>query len=116
MFTDRPWHVHAPKAALEVDALPPEKVLAGDPVTSGLRLVSAGPTTVEIGIWEHTTGESVDVEADEVFVVLEGRATVSYDDGTAFEIGPGSVVATPEGVASTWTVHETLRKVYLVSS
>lgn len=29
------------------------------------------------------------------------------------DIGPGSVVRLTEGMQTTWTVHETLRKVYL---
>ncbi len=29
------------------------------------------------------------------------------------EIGPGSVVRLVDGMHTTWTVHETLRKVYL---
>ena len=55
-----------------------------------------------------------DVEADEVFVVLSGAATVEFDDGTAsLTLGPGDVVHLAEGARTVWTVTETLRKVYL---
>ena len=114
MFTTHPWHVDALTATLEPDGLPAEKVRAGSPSTASRELVRDPSTGLSVGIWEHTAGQSVDVEADEVFVVLSGRATISYGDGSVVDVGPGSVVATPAGVATTWTVHEDLRKVYVV--
>lgn len=68
------------------------------------------------GIWQMTPGAATDVEADEVFVVLSGRATVASADGTVLEVGPGDVAVLTEGAETTWTVHETLRKVYQVTS
>jgi uncharacterized cupin superfamily protein len=67
-----------------------------------------------VGVWQHSTGVSTDVEADEVFVVLSGRATVEVADGPTLEVGPGDVGLLPAGARTTWTVHETLRKVYVV--
>jgi uncharacterized cupin superfamily protein len=52
------------------------------------------------------------MERDEIFVVLSGRATIETDDGQRVEVGPGDVCLLPEGAKTTWTVHETLRKVY----
>jgi uncharacterized cupin superfamily protein len=52
------------------------------------------------------------VEADEVFVVLSGRATIEVENGPTLEVGPGDVAVLPEGTVTRWTVHETLRKVY----
>lgn len=115
-MTDALWHLDAVRCSLEPDALPAQKVVAGHPTTTVRELVPPTGVDAAIGIWEHTAGTSVDVEADEVFVVLTGRASVTYDDGTRFDIGPGSVVGTPAGVHSTWTVHETLRKVYVIAS
>jgi uncharacterized cupin superfamily protein len=67
---------------------------------------------VERGVWEHTPGVSRDVEADELFVVLSGRATVEFDEGGVLELGPGDVGVVPAGAHTTWHVHETLRKVF----
>ncbi|MCV7365300.1 cupin domain-containing protein [Mycolicibacterium neworleansense] len=73
-----------------------------------------GFSDVTIGVWEHTPGVSRDVEADEVFVVLCGHATVSFDDGSPpIDLRPGSVVRLREGQRTTWTVRETLRKVFI---
>lgn len=94
--------------------------LAGDQVLSGMPQVrtlgiyeGAG---LAVGIWQHGAGASRDVEADEVFVVLAGRATIEVEDGPTLEIGPGDVGLLPAGARTIWTVHETLRKFYLVGT
>jgi hypothetical protein len=69
---------------------------------------------VEVGVWAHTAGVSTDVEADEVFVVLSGRATIEFADGTTLAVGPGDIGILPPGSATRWTVHEDLRKVYVI--
>lgn len=61
---------------------------------------------------EHCVGSSTDVEADELFIVLSGAATVRFADGGVIELGPGSVGRLHEGQRTVWTVTETLRKVY----
>lgn len=45
-------------------------------------------------------------------MVLSGSASVEFDDGTVLELGPSSTVRLRAGDRTTWTVHETLRKVY----
>ena len=61
-----------------------------------------------------TAGVMTDVEADEVFVVLSGSATVEFADGTTpLNLGPGDVARLAAGTETVWTVTETLRKVYL---
>ncbi len=72
----------------------------------------------EIGVWEMTPGTATDIEVDEVFVVLAGRARVEFTPcrrcrAPAHRHRPGSVVRLTAGMQTTWTVHETLRKVYL---
>ncbi|WP_236685365.1 cupin domain-containing protein [Demequina salsinemoris] len=96
-----------------LEALPDSQVESGAPLAGAVALATLGEA--EIGVWEHTPGVSTDVEADEVFVVLSGRATIDFTDGSAapLEVGPGSVVRLAEGQATRWTVTETLRKVYI---
>jgi uncharacterized cupin superfamily protein len=69
----------------------------------------------EVGVWTCEPGVYPDTEADEVFIVLAGDATVEFHEPAlpAIEIGPGSVVRLEEGMRTVWTVRETLRKVYL---
>ncbi len=99
-------------ADLDPDPLDPAQVVFGDPQVRSLSLVD-GPG-LAIGLWEHTPGVSTDVEADEVFVVLAGRATIAVEGGPTLEVGPGDVGQLPAGARTRWTVHEALRKVYVV--
>jgi uncharacterized cupin superfamily protein len=49
-----------------------------------------------------------------VFVVLSGEATVDFADGTpSLELRAGSIGRLAAGARTTWTVRETLRKVYV---
>ncbi len=99
--------------ALAHEPLPADEVLAGAPTTAVHELATIGG--VEVGVWEMTPGTATDTEADEVFVVLSGRATISFASPGLpdLEVGPGSVVRLAEGMRTTWTVTETLRKVYV---
>jgi uncharacterized cupin superfamily protein len=117
VFTDVARVVRAsalPDSDLGVDDLDPATVAADHPETRSLALYDG--EDVAIGVWQHSTGVSTDVEADEVFVVLSGRATVAVEGGPTLEIGPGDVGLLPAGARTTWTVHETLRKVYVLRS
>lgn len=95
--------------AIPLEPLPADQVVAGTPSTGFVELTDA------IGVWEHTPGTSTDVEADEVFVVLSGSATLSFTDSALApaELRAGSVVQLTAGMQTVWTVHETLRKVYV---
>ena len=115
MFTDVARVVRASALAdseLEADPLEPGQVVAGRPEVRALALHDGDDLAV--GIWQHSVGTSTDVEADEIFVVLSGRATVAVVDGPTLEIGPGDVGLLPAGARTTWTVHQPLRKVYVV--
>ncbi|MCS0499653.1 cupin domain-containing protein [Protaetiibacter mangrovi] len=86
--------------------------IAGAPST-GWRALGTTASGGEYGVWEMSSGTMSDVEADEVFVVLAGRATVVFSDGRVAELTPGTVMRLSAGERTTWTVHETLRKVYV---
>jgi len=105
-------------AELPLEPLPldPETILAGEPETSIAVLDASPDGRVERGVWQITPGTVTDVEADELFVVVAGRATIEIADGPTLEVGPGSVGVLRAGDRTTWRVHETLRKVYQVTS
>ena len=90
---------------LTTDAL--AEVLPAD----GLPLATLGEA--EVGLWEMAPGVDDDTEVDEVFVVLAGRGRVSFEDGSVVELAPGVAVRLHAGDRTTWTVTETLRKVYV---
>ena len=83
------------------------------PLATGVASL-AQTAAMEVGVWEHPVGRSTDVEADEIFVVLSGRATVQFADGTELDLGPGTVGILEAGAETTWVVTETLRKVWVI--
>jgi uncharacterized cupin superfamily protein len=92
---------------LEPAPLDPDQVVAGDPQVAALELARDAHRVA--GVWEHGPGTCTDIEADEVFVVLSGRAGVQVAGGPPLELGPGDVAILVAGARATWTVHETLR-------
>lgn len=95
------------------EPLPSAVVRSGSPGT-GIRELGAF-RGLDMGIWEMTEGAAVDTEADEVFIVLAGSARVDFIEPAlpSIEVRAGSVVRLAEGMQTLWTVHETLRKVYI---
>ncbi|MEZ3159040.1 cupin domain-containing protein [Microbacterium sp. BWT-B31] len=100
-----------PGAAFE--PVPADQVVSGAPQTRFVDLDEASGRVV--GVWEMTPGGMGDVEADEVFVVLAGEATLEFVEPAlpAIELRPGVMVRLERGMRTVWTVRETLRKVYV---
>jgi uncharacterized protein len=71
---------------------------------------------VSFGLWEAGPGVDVDVEADELFLVLQGRGEVSFEDGSRLALAPGVLVRLRAGDRTTWTIEERLRKLYVVDA
>lgn len=97
--------------AVDHESIVEEQRVAGTPTAGCVALGEFGET--EVGIWEMTPGTATDVEVNEVFIVLAGHARVEFADRPAIEVGPGDIVRLEAGMATTWTVTQTLRKVYL---
>ena len=107
--------VHAATLDLDHEPVPADQSVRGEPTTAATAVDEFGG--LEVGVWEMTPGVMTDVEADEVFVVVSGSATVEFGDGSqSLRIGPGDVVRLAAGAETVWTVSETLRKVYLTES
>jgi len=68
---------------------------------------------LEVGLWAMAPGAAEDTEVDEVCLVLAGRGTVAFDDGEVVDLAPGVVLQLRAGEHTTWTVTETIRKVYV---
>ncbi|WP_329115698.1 cupin domain-containing protein [Streptomyces sp. NBC_01465] len=107
--------VHIPDAELEPEPLDPDQIVSGEPQVTGKVLWESPDGKQLRGIWQITPGVVTDTEANELFVVVSGRATVAVEGGDTLEIGPGSACVLREGDRTTWTVHETLRKAYHIS-
>ena len=102
----------ASRASIDLALVPAAQVVAGAPTAGFVELGEFNGQ--EYGVWEMTPGSMTDVEADELFVVLSGAATVEFvDDGSVVSLGAGSVGRLTAGMRTVWTVTETLRKVYV---
>ena len=103
--------------ALDLDPspVPDDQRLAGTPATGAVRLGTVGGAN--IGVWEMTAGGMRDVEVDEVFLVIDGEATVTWTrpDGTetTIELRPGVLCRLEAGMTTRWDVTRNLRKFYL---
>jgi uncharacterized protein len=106
--------VAAGDAELAAEPLDPGQVIAGDPRTASF-VLAEGADGAETGVWRCTPGTFSDVEADEAFVVLAGRATIEWADGS-IDVGPGDVCALKAGTRTVWTVHETLLKGFRIEA
>ncbi|MFC8230119.1 cupin domain-containing protein [Streptomyces sp. NPDC057287] len=107
--------VHIPDAELAPDPLDPSQILEGTPEVSGKVLWASEDGRRIRGIWQITPGVVTDTEADELFVVVHGRATIEVDGGPTLTVGAGDLCVLREGDRTTWTVHETLRKAYEIT-
>lgn len=103
-------------AELELEPLPldPDQIVEGSPATFGVTLFERDG--VECGVWEITPGVAADVEEQEVFLVVSGSATIEVEGGPTLEVGPGAIGALRRGDRTTWRVHETLRKLYVIDA
>ncbi|EYT82730.1 dioxygenase [Streptomyces sp. Tu 6176] len=108
-------HVPAvPDSELVPEPLDPAQIVSGSPEVTGKVLWESADGRQARGIWQITPGVVTDTEADELFFVVSGSATIEVEGGPTLRVGPGDVAVLREGDLTTWTVHETLRKVYAV--
>jgi uncharacterized protein len=90
-----------------VDPAQPARALTGDwPFTDG---------DLQIGVWECSPGtfSGITGEENEAMLMVAGRATITYDGGN-YDLSPGTLWTTPAGWQSTWEVHQTVRKMYVI--
>lgn len=98
-----------------VDWGPVPTMIDGKSMTSG-KLIHKGPHgQSECGIWVCTPGTwDCHVTKDEFCHFLLGRATYEHETGEIIEIRPGTAAFFPKDWKGKCTVHETVRKVYMI--
>ena len=107
--------VRASDVTLEPEAIDPAQVVAGSPEISGAVLSESPDGRVVRGVWRCTPGTLTDMEEDELFVVLEGRATIEVQGEATLEVEAGSVCVLERGARTTWSVHEPIVKAYQIT-
>ena len=94
--------------------LTPMPVEAGAPAQS---LWEWGYDGVDVGLWECAPGvlSGPGGDYDESMCMVAGRGTVTHG-GETYDIAPGTVWVTPRHWAHSWTVHQTVRKLYVIDN
>ena len=93
-------------------------LLEGDPAPKvhWLKKNEKGDPTYLTGLWHVQPAKFRWLFfGNETFHVLEGRATITVDDGTAVTVGPGDIISFPINTPSVWQVHEPLKKMFVIS-
>jgi hypothetical protein len=106
---------HLAADAVPMPASQPKPTSRTGQTEATLSLWQSGART-SAGVWECEPGEFTAVREDvaEVCHILEGRGTVTGEDGTSADLAPGSFLVLPSGWRGTWVVHETIRKTYVL--
>lgn len=110
--------IHIPAAELEESLLAPPSAqpLSGDITVRSRLAFSTADKKVLSGVWESEPGVSrwEFTNRGEIITVVEGRMTVAEDGKDEVQISAGDSAYFPVGWTGTWTVHERLRKVFVV--
>lgn len=91
-------------------------MIEGASHTSGVVLHKTPEGRHETGLWICTPGKwRCHVIEDEFCHFLAGRATYVHETGEVIEIVPGTAALFPKDWKGVCTVHETVRKVYMLA-
>ena len=89
------------------------KVLDGDPVHSGRFDVGGFGKRTMAGVWQCTPGRfEYTYPGDEICTLLEGRIQLVCEDGKIHNYTAGDTFYMRKGEVATWTVIETIRKIF----
>lgn len=99
-------------------AQPTAEALTGEITTRSHAFYNTEDDAIKSGTWECEPGESrwEFTSRGEVIYVLSGSMTVIEDGGEPVTLTAGSSAVFPVGWCGNWTVHETLRKVFVIYS
>lgn len=108
--------LHAPLEVTETtDWGPIDTMIEGQSHTSGVLLHKGPDGQSECGLWICTPGKwNCHVTRDEFCHFLEGRCTYVHESGDVIEVTPDTAAFFPQDWKGVCTVHETVKKVYMI--
>jgi uncharacterized cupin superfamily protein len=114
--TNRPAEVPASDLTEKTLGQPSAEPLSGEILVRSRVDFASEDRSVVSGIWESDPGTSrwEFLTRGELIHVLSGHMTVVEDGGEPAEITGGTTAYFPIGWVGTWTVHEKLRKFFVV--
>lgn len=87
------------------------EVIHADNPSQKEKLQSLG--VMEWAIWEKEASEFPwFYDSKEICYLLQGKATVTPEDGEAVTFGAGDLVTFPQGMSCHWHIHQDVRKHY----
>ncbi|MFA5505222.1 MAG: cupin domain-containing protein [Vulcanimicrobiota bacterium] len=90
-------------------------MLEGSSHTRGILLTRQPDGRAESGIWICTPGRwQCHVTSDEYCHFLSGHCTYEHESGEIIEIEPDTLSFFPQGWKGVCTVHEEIRKIYMI--
>ncbi|MBX2884862.1 MAG: cupin domain-containing protein [Granulosicoccus sp.] len=90
-------------------------MIEGASHTSGKVLHKGLEGQSECGLWICTPGKwNCHVTKDEFCHFLEGRSTYVHESGDVIDVLPGTAAFFPQDWKGVCTVHETIKKVYMI--
>jgi len=95
---------------------PPTAAAQGEVTTRSRVAFTSDDERILAGTWECEPGVSrwEFLDRGEAIHVLSGRMTVQRDGENPVEVAAGTSAVFPIGWCGVWTVHETLRKSYVI--
>lgn len=97
--------------------LPKHLIVSGDPKATGILLQRSADNKTADGVWECSPGSfRWEYTWDETAYLLEGRATITSEEGVTVHLKAGQIVHFSPGLRTEWTVTETVRKVFFLTS
>jgi len=106
----------APFGLLPDMPIEPSWIVQGDPIARGQIVTQSADKKVVSGVWTCEPGEfDWTFAADEFIQVLEGKATVTVEEGAQqVTLLPGKIVHFPLGLKTRWHVIKPLRKFFVL--
>ncbi|GAB7549182.1 cupin domain-containing protein [Cupriavidus sp. 8B] len=82
---------------------------------SGLEVAVPQRPSCKTGIWECTPGRfNRQIAAGEVMHILSGSGEFKTEEGSTFAFQAGDTLVFPPDTRGIWTIHDTVRKVYVL--
>jgi uncharacterized protein len=98
------------------DAVTPEKVISGKPMTGARPALENEARQFYTGVWASTIGTwRIKYDEDELCVIIEGHVRLTSADGESREYRAGDAFVIASGFEGTWETIEPVRKVYAIS-
>ncbi|OMQ15921.1 hypothetical protein A7K94_0206100 [Modestobacter sp. VKM Ac-2676] len=116
-MTTTPKSAEYARSAVSADDYEPF-VVGGEAVgeVHWIRTEGAEGATLAVGLWRSEPQSfPYPFTADETIHALEGELVIDLESGERVVLRPGDVASFTKGTASTWTVTEPFKKLFVIS-